>query len=155
MSPEGGANSVLKTKDQDWEGILPIAERSSRLAMIAAADDYFNMFTKEPIHGTPFAKPCNRWENGFQTTKGGSFGGKVYVAGDCSPKGLVISNHGPRRFLVDVEEGAVVAYVHFAGSLPDFHMFKMINGKVKFIQAVIGAPSKSMGWPAESICKDF
>ena len=153
MSEGGGANSVLQTKGQDWESILPVGERSSRLAMKAAADDYFDMFTEEPIYGTPFAKPCHRWENGFQTTKGGSFGGKDYVAGDCSPKGLVIK-HNPRRIpLVDVEAGIVVAYIHF-GNLPDFHMFKMRNGRVELIQAVIGPASPSMGWPLEPICKD-
>lgn len=153
MSEGGGANSVLQTKDQDWEGILSVGERSSRLAMKAAADDYFDMFTEEPIFGTPFATPCHRWENGFQTTKGGSFGGKDYAPGDCSPKGLVIK-HNPRRIpLVDVEAGLVVAYVHF-GNLPDFHMFKMKNGKTELIQAVIGPGSPSMGWPLEPICKD-
>ena len=154
MSPGGGANSVLQTKDQNWEGILPVGQRSSRLAMIAAADDYFDMFAKEPFFGTPFAKPCHRWENGFQTTKGGSFGGKDYAPGDCSPKGLVI-NQPPRRIpLVDVEAGIVVAYIHFAGALPDFHMFKMINGKVEYIQAVIGPQAPSMGWPLEPLCKE-
>jgi hypothetical protein len=75
-------------------------------------------------------------------------------AHDCSPKGLVITNHGPRRFLVDVESGTVVAYVHFAGGLPDFHMFKMRNGKVHLVHAVIGSASKSMGWPPEPACKE-
>ncbi|NLD35316.1 MAG: hypothetical protein GX654_00420 [Desulfatiglans sp.] len=152
-TPRGGAIAVLETKDQDWEGILPIEERSSRLAMIAAADDYFDMFTRKPIYGTPFAKPCHRWENGYMTTKGGFFEGKEYIPGDCSPKGLVIK-HKPRRIpLVDVEAGVVVAYVHFV-TLPDFHMFKMRNGKVELIQAVIGHASESMGWAIEPICKE-
>ena len=81
-------------------------------------------------------------------------GGVKMTAHDCSPKGLVITNHGPRRFLVDVEAGTVVAYVHFTGSLPDFHVFRMRNGKVDIIQAVIGASAKSMGWPNEPICKN-
>ena len=153
MTPEGGARSVLKTKDQDWEGILPMGERSSRLALKAAADDYFDMFAADPIYGTPFAKPCNRWENGLRTTRNNTFYGKEYFEGDCSPKGLVIK-HKPRRIpLVDVEAGIVVAYIHFA-NLPDFHMFKMRNGKVELIQAVIGPKSDSMGWPDEPICKD-
>ena len=33
--------AILDTKDQDWEGILPPEQRSSRLSMMAAADDYF------------------------------------------------------------------------------------------------------------------
>jgi len=156
MSPEGGANAVLNTKGQDWESIIPIGERSSRLALIAAADDYFEMFADDPIFGTPFADVCHRWENGFQTTKGGEFQGTKYPPGRCTPKGLgLIMKHPPRRVpIVDLEAGVAVAYVHFANSLPDFHMFKMRNGKVDLIQAVIGAGSPSMGWPIEPICKD-
>jgi len=65
----------------------------------------------------------------------------------------VITNHGPRRFLVDTDAGIVVAYVHFAGALPDFHMFKMRNGKVELIQAVVGSGAKSTGWPVEPVCQ--
>jgi hypothetical protein len=149
------AANVLETKDQDWESIIPEEQRSSRLAMIAAADDYYDMFVDKPKVHTPFAAVCDRWENGFQTTKGGGMmGGVKMTAHDCSPKGLVITNHGPRRFLVDLEAGTVVAYVHFTGSLPDFHVFRMRGGKVDIIQAVIGAGAKSMGWPNEPICKN-
>ena len=128
---------------------------------MAAADDYFDMFAAEPVVHTPFANPCDRWENGLQTTVGGMFtlegedGKKAEMnAHDCTPKGLVITNHGPRRFLVDVEAGLVVAFVHFAGGLPDFHVFKMRNGKVELINAVIGAGCESMGWPHEPACKE-
>ena len=145
---------LADTKDQDWESIIPVAQRSSRLAMIAAADDYYDMFAQEPEVHTPFASPCDRWENGTITTGGTMSGIEATVAAhDCSPKGLVITNHGPRRFLVDVEAGTVVAYLHFARSLPDFHMFRMRNGKVDLIQSVIGAGSKDMGWPHEPVIK--
>ena len=145
---------LAETKDQDWESIIPAAQRSSRLAMIAAADDYYDMFADEPIVHTPFASPCDRWENGTMTT-GGTMSGieATMAAHDCSPKGLVITTHGPRRFLVDTDAGTVVAYVHFAGGLPDFHMFRMRNGKVDLIQSVIGAGSKDMGWPHDPVIK--
>jgi hypothetical protein len=146
----GGAQGVLETKAQDWETILPSEQRAPRNVMIDAANNYFDMFAAEPKVGVPFAKVCDRWENGFQTTKGGAMmGGPELAAHDCSPKGLVISNHGPRRFLVDSEKGLVVAYVHFASGLPDCHIFRMRDGKVDLIQAVIGAGSKTMGWPNE------
>ena len=149
----GGAKGVLETKDQDWESIVPKNERSSRQDLIAAANNYFDMFSNDPKVFTPFAKVCHRWENGFQTTKGGMFQGKEMPVGDCSPKGLVITNHGPRRFLVDQEQNVVVAYVLFAGGLPDFHMFRMRNGKVDLIQAVVGAGSTAVGWPIEPLSK--
>ncbi len=152
------AEGALATKDQDWESLLPPEERSSRLAMIAAADDYFGMFAAAPVVRTPFASPCDRWENGMFATAGGTAlpgeDGKAAPMRphDCSPKGLVISNHGPRRFLVDVEAGLVVAFVHFAGRLPDFHVFKMRNGKVERINAVVGSGSASMGWEPVPEC---
>ncbi|MBN2419862.1 MAG: hypothetical protein JXL81_10790 [Deltaproteobacteria bacterium] len=155
------AEGLLETKDQDWESILKPEERSSRLAMIAAADDYFDMFAADPVVNSPFAEVCDRWENGTQTTKSGMFtlagedGKKAEMhAHNCTPKGLVISNHGKRRFLVDTEAGVVVAFVHFASGLPDFHVFKMKNGEVVLINAVIGAGSQSMGWPDEPVCKE-
>jgi len=151
-------DGALATKDQDWESLLPPEERSSRLAMVAAADDYFGMFAAAPVVHTPFASPCDRWENGMFATAGGTAlpgeDGKAAPMRphDCSPKGLVISNHGPRRFLVDVEAGLVVAFVHFAGSLPDFHVFKMRDGKVERINAVVGPRSTSTGWAPVPEC---
>ncbi len=146
------AQGILKTKGQDWESILPREQRSSRLAMIAAADDYFNMFAMEPEVSTPFAQICDRWENGTQTTVKSE--GFPWPEGmtehNCTPKGLVIPSHGPRRFLVDVEAGSVVAFMHFANSLPDCHVFKMRYGKVELIFATVGSMCKSMGWPIET-----
>ncbi len=135
FKPQG----VLDTASQDWEGILPKKARTPRAVMIKAANDYYDMFAKEPTASVPFATPCNRWENGTQTTRNG----------DCSPKGLVL-HHPPRRIpVVDEEAGIVVAFLHFNRSLPDMHMFKMKDGKVMFVQAVIGSRAPSSGWPAE------
>ncbi len=152
FTPKG----ILDTANQDWEGILKNSERSSRLAMTAAAVDYFDMFADDPVVSTPFASPCDRWENGMQTTRGGMFQGKEYPPHSCTPKGLgLIMKHPPRRVpVVDLEAGIVVAFVHFGGSLPDFHMFKMRNGKVELIQAVIGAKAPSTGWSSEEILKN-
>jgi len=150
--------AILDTKDQDWEGILPPEQRSSRLAMMAAADDYFELFVqKEPrkVSVLPFAKVCDRWENGMQTTKGGTNQGVAMPAHNCSPVGFADMTHGPRRFLVDVETGIVVAYTLFNNVWPDFHMFKMRNGQVDWIQAYFeyGKKYESIGWPAEPACK--
>ena len=149
FNPQG----VLDTKDQDWETILPVDQRISRLALIAAANDYFDMFAHEPEVCSPFHEMCDRWENGTITTvRNDSFplseGKREH---DGSPKGLPIYNHRPRRFLVDVETGCVAAYMHFANSLPDVHMFKLISGKIVLIHATVGPRSDTMGWPEEKI----
>jgi hypothetical protein len=151
--------AILDTKDQDWEGILPPEQRSSRLAMMAAADDYFLLFVKAKpqVSELPYSKPCDRWENGMQTTKGGTNQGVTMPAHNCSPKGFadMSTTHTPRRFLVDVEAGIVVAYTLFDNKWPDFHMFKMRNGYVELIQAYFeyGKTYKTIGWPDEPACK--
>lgn len=142
------AEGLLRTENQEWESVIPPKDRTSREAMIAAADDYFLMFNKAPKVEVPFAKPCDRWENGTLTTVKTSTVSVIEGAEehDCSPKGLVTPRHGPRRFLVDEEAGVVVAYVRFSSLLPDFHMFRMRKGKIDLIQVVVGANSGSIIW---------
>jgi hypothetical protein len=150
--------AILATKDQDWEVILPPEERSSRLAMMAAADDYFELFVQKQqrkVSVLAYANFCDRWENGAQTTKGGTNQGVAMPAHNCSPVGFADMTHSPRRFLVDVETGVVVAYTLFNNVWPDFHMFKMRKGYVEWIQAYFeyGKEYKSIGWPTEPACK--
>jgi hypothetical protein len=150
--------AILATKDQDWEGILPAEQRSSRLSMIAVADDYFELFVKEKkpkVSELAFGKTCDRWENGMQTTKGGTNQGVTMPAHNCSPKGFADMTHSPRRFLVDEEMGVVVAYTLFDNVWPDFHMFKIRNGQVDWIQAYFeyGKKYTTIGWPTEPACQ--
>ena len=149
----------LETKDQDWDTILPPEKRVSRKILADAADHYFDLFMKGSTFSVPFAKVCDRWENGFLTT------GRDH---DCSPvtfinrRGTSI-NHGPRRVWVDTEKGISIAFMAFGGGasvseenptgggLVDCHMFRMRDGEVDLIHAIVGARAASMGWPLEPI----
>jgi hypothetical protein len=132
---------MLKPAGQD------VRVKASRLAMMAAAYDYFDMFADEAPVSVPFYIPCDRWENGTQTTAGGP------EPHECTPEGLkLIMKHPPRRIpVVDLEAGIAVAFVQFGGTLPDFHLFKIVDGKVMFIQAVIGAGGAKSPWPFDPI----
>ncbi|MBN2317515.1 MAG: hypothetical protein JXR49_00465 [Acidobacteria bacterium] len=153
------AEGVLKTKDQDWETILPPGKRAPRKVLADAANHYFALFAEGSTVSVPFAKVCDRWENGLQTTASDH---------DCSPVtfrnriGASI-NHGPRRVLVDFEKGISIAFMAFGGGasaseenptgsgLVDCHMFRMRDGKVDLIQSIVGPQAQSMGWPLEPI----
>ncbi len=50
FSPDG----VLETKNQDWESILPAAQRSTREYMNDAANKYFEGFSQDPKVEAPF-----------------------------------------------------------------------------------------------------
>ena len=132
QTPEG----VPVMDGEEWESILDPEERSTREELNAAADAYFDFFADQSTP-VPFASPCDRWENGFRTTRG-----------DCSnlggAGGLRMTN---RRYPVaDVEAGIGVGFILFAGSLLDFHMFKVRNGEITQIQAVVGPMSRTSGW---------
>jgi hypothetical protein len=137
FSPPG----VLATKDHDWEGILPPAQRSTREYMNDAANKYFSGFSLNPEVEAPFATPCDRWEGGVSTTT---------TTHNCSPKGFNMT-HTHRRFPVtDVEAGITAGFVNFNGGLPDVHMFKIRNGKIEMIQAVFGGNAQGAIWPDEA-----
>jgi hypothetical protein len=134
FNPQG----LLATKDQDWERVLPPAQRSTREFMNEAANKYFDGFAASPKEEAPFATPCHRWEGGVQTT---------LKTANCSPKGLVLT-HTHRRFPVtDLETGATAAFVNFNQTLPDVHMFKFRNGRIETIQAVFGGRVTGPTWP--------
>jgi hypothetical protein len=137
FSPAG----VLATKDHDWEGILPPAQRSTREYMNDAANKYFSGFSPNPEVEAPFATPCDRWEGGVSTTT---------TTHNCSAKGFNMT-HTHRRFPVaDVEAGIAAGFVNFNGGLPDMHMFKIRNGKIEMIQAVFGGNAQGAIWPDET-----
>ncbi|MEO8313843.1 MAG: hypothetical protein ABI645_03515 [Pseudomonadota bacterium] len=136
FKPEG----VPLEDGEDWEALVPANERTSRDAMNAAADQYFNMFDTPAIAPQiPFATPCNRFENGTKTTHG-----------DCTnmgPAGRGGMKMTKRRYpLSDLEAGMTAGFVLFGGRLLDFHIFKFRNGKITQIQAVIGPAVTENGW---------
>jgi hypothetical protein len=124
-----------------------------------AANHYFDLFAENSTVSVPFAKVCDRWENGTQTTVSDH---------DCSPvtfrKQIGMSiNHGPRRVWVDTEKGISVAFMVFGGGatvskenptgkgLVDCHIFRMRDGKVDLLLAIVGPNAESMNWPMEPI----
>lgn len=137
FSPPG----VLATKDHDWEGILPPAQRSTREYMNDAADKYFSGFSPNPAVEAPFATPCDRWEGGVSTTT---------TTHNCSPKGFNMTHTHRRYPFTDLEAGITAGFVNFNGGLPDMHMFKIRNGKIEMIQAVFGGNAQGAIWPDET-----
>jgi hypothetical protein len=55
----------------------------------------------------------------------------------------------PRAFPHSFRPRDAAGFVLFAGADIDFHMFKMIDGKIPWINAVVGPAVTSSGWPAK------
>jgi hypothetical protein len=140
VDPENGffpmPAGILNSKAEVWDEILPPEQRSTREQLEAAAKAYFTSFGDSSVM-PPYAMPCDRLENGFKTTQGncGNLGGAMGI------------KHPAQRYpFSDLEAGITAGWVLFAGADIDFHMFKVVGGKIKRIDAVVGPAVRSAGW---------
>jgi len=119
---------------ENW-GEIPAADRDTRDTLVAAANAYLDAFLEGKIDLVPWGYPCNRTEGGLRTGKGVPEDGcQVGV-----PSGV---NIVARRFVVDENIGAVVAFCTFGvGGLPDTHLFRVEKGKLKFVHTLTHVPA--------------
>jgi hypothetical protein len=127
---------ILNSKADAWEDVLPADQRSTREQLEAAGKAYFARFSDASVQ-VPFGMPCDRLENGVKTTQG-----------NCSNFGSAMGlKHPAQRYPVtDIEAGITAGFLRFAGADLDFHMFKVIGGKIRWINAVVGPAVSSTGW---------
>lgn len=138
--PEGVIESdTVDVTDVRWEELVPEDQRSTREELNAIADSYFESFGPAG-HIAPMKNNCFRWEDGWRTTDG-----------DCSAwlpaEGQGLGGITHRRYpIADIEAGIAIGYVLFRDAI-DFHMFKIIDGEIRLIEAVItGYGYESSGW---------
>jgi hypothetical protein len=116
------------TKTQDW-GILTADQKITRQKLINGANAYLDDFTVPSIDTVPWGNPCERVE-----------GGNMHITPDCkvgmpSSKSSAV-NITNRRYAVDVDKGTVDVFCSFGGSMPDSHMFRLINGKIRLVHTL-------------------
>jgi hypothetical protein len=103
--------------------------------MVAAANAYLDAFLEKKLDLVPWGYPCNRTEGGIHTGKGDP-------QDSCQvgvPAGV---NIVARRFIVDETIGAVVAFCTFGvGGLPDSHLFRIENGKLRYVHTLTHVPA--------------
>jgi hypothetical protein len=118
---------------EDWSP-LPEAQRDSRALIKAVADSYFDRFDNASVV-VPWSAPCNRLE-------GGALVVGTLTGDNCTmvwPDDIKVTN---RRYVIDEVMGAVDIYEGFPGSdrsqgnapMPDSHLFRVENGKIKYIR---------------------
>jgi hypothetical protein len=122
------ADNYLKySSTEDW-GVIPTASRDSRQTLIAAANAYFDVFDDNSVR-VPWGTPCNRLEGGARTGRG-------QPDDSCAvgvPSGMKLTN---RRFIADPEIGAVVGFIRWPTTVPDSHLFRVENGKLRFVHSL-------------------
>ena len=117
-------------KKQDWS-ILTESQKITRQELVAGGDAYLDMFADGVDDGIPWGHPCERIE-----------GGNMFVTPDCI-QGM--PGHGgmggtvnitKRRYAVDVDMGTVDVFCSFGGSMPDSHMFRLVDGVIKLVHTL-------------------
>ncbi len=134
------ADNYLKYSSQENWDILPPAQRTDRQALINAANAYFDVFSDRSASSrVPWNIPCARLEGGAYTNPNGD--PKASCTGGPPLEGtLKITN---RRFIVDLDMGTVVGLADFGekDGWPDSHMFRLENGKVRFVHTLTVCPN--------------
>jgi hypothetical protein len=125
------ADAYLKySSGEDW-GTIPAAKRDTRDTLVAAANAYLDAFLERNLDPVPWGYPCNRTEGGKGHTGKGT---SKDSCADGVPAGV---NIVARRFIVDETIGSVVVFCTFGvNGAPDSHLFRLENGKLRFVHTL-------------------
>jgi len=141
-------NTMKYSQAENWS-VIPPADRSSRATIIAAADAYLDYFNDKSVK-VPWGSPCARLEGGIYTTRNAP--GVVTPQDSCDvgvPSNTPLIN---RRYLVDEELGTVVVLLDFGkNQQPDSHMFRVENGKIRYVHTITVCKTPNCGFPVKPI----
>jgi hypothetical protein len=141
------ADNYLKYSSTENWSIIPSDKRSDRQTLIKVASDYFDIFTDySAFPKVPWGEPCVRIEGGAYTNPNNDPKPSCTV-GVPKGGGVPMTN---RRYIVDLEMGAVVGQIDFGGEkgLPDAHTFRLENGKLRFVHVITLCPNGCPKIPA-------
>lgn len=117
------------SESEDWS-VLPEASRSSREALIAAGQAYFDIFSDKSTV-VPWGNPCYRLEGGKGCTPA-----MDKASTSCNvgiPDNITFKN---THWVVDIDIGAAVGITLFAGASPDTHLFRLVSGKIRYVHTL-------------------
>ena len=139
------SNFMKHAIQEDWN-VLDREHRRSREDMIAVANAYLDYFSDKTVQ-VPWGLPCRRLEGGLVTGKGSD-------TDSCNvdvPDGVPIVD---RRFVVDESRGSLAALVSFGQNrLPDAHLFRIIDGKIRAIHTLTVCKTFNCGFPVPAALK--
>ncbi len=137
-------NYLLYSQKENWD-IIPPGQRSDRQALIDAAAAYFDVFSDKSAK-VPWGVPCARLEGGLYTAKDSDDPEASCNVGIPEDVSVEITN---RHYVADPDLGAVVGFVDFGSSeVPDSHLFRLENGRLRYIHTLTVCLIPNCGFPA-------
>jgi hypothetical protein len=136
-------NYLMYSTKEKWD-VIPPDQRSDRQALINAAAAYFDIFSNKNSK-VPWGMPCARLEGGIYTTKDFNDPKATCNLGVPEDGNVKLTN---RHYVVDRDLGAVVGFVRFGNeNVPDSHLFRVENGKLRYIHTMTVCLIENCGFP--------
>ena len=123
---------------ENWD-ILPPEMRSDRQTLIRAANAYFDIFKDSSrTDALAWNIPCARLEGGIYSNPENKPDASC-TGGPPLEGSIDITN---RRFIVDEDTGTIIGLANFGGEdgWPDSHIFRLENGKMRYIHTLTVCP---------------
>jgi hypothetical protein len=122
------AYTLKYAQHEDWSEI-PADKRATPEQLKAAADAYLDYFKDKSVK-VPWGTPCARLEGSVYTAKG-------TPQDSCNvgvPENIDMAE---RSYVIDPTIGAVSVFLEMGpNKRPDSHVFRIENGKIRFIHTV-------------------
>jgi hypothetical protein len=136
-------NYLMYSTKEKWD-IIPADKRSDRQTLINAAAAYFDVFSNKNSK-VPWGIPCARLEGGIYTAKDFNDPKATCNLGVPEDGKVKLTN---RHYVVDRDMGAVVGFVDFDNEkVPDSHLFRVENGKIRYIHTLTVCLIENCGFP--------
>jgi hypothetical protein len=112
--------------------IIPAEKRNDRKTIQAAGDAYLDLFNDKNV-AVPWGTPCARLEGAMYTGNKSNLEDPTSSCNVGVPSGVKIND---RHYVIDVDMGTVDIFCKFGGSMPDSHLFRVENGKLRFVHTI-------------------
>lgn len=118
------ADSYLNYSSAENWSVIPADERDTREGLIAAGTVYLDRLSNPDLDTeVPWGTPCQRIEHGSLNP-------------DCTtdnPDNFVFTG---RHWVVDRDLGTAIVTSLLLGSLPDSHMFRLVDGTIRYVHVI-------------------
>ncbi|MBN1761310.1 MAG: hypothetical protein JW863_23505 [Chitinispirillaceae bacterium] len=125
------AKMVRISSGEKWP-MIPAAQQNDRATIKAAGDAYLDIFKDKSVQ-VPWGTPCARLEGSMYTGNANNPGGSSGTCDVGIPDNLSITD---RHYIVDVDMGSVDIFCKFGGGMPDSHLFRVENGKLRYVHTI-------------------
>jgi hypothetical protein len=126
------ADYLKYSSKEDWS-VVPRDKRPTRQTLIDAGNGYLDLFGDKNAK-VPWGTPCARLEGGAYTSKNFDDPNASCNVGVPTGQLKIVS----RTYVVDVDMGTVIIVCRFGAvtGMPDSHMFRLIDGKLRYVHTL-------------------